>query len=289
MAGTPPLRKLENVLAVARERHFGKAAERLHVDPSNLSRQVREVEDELGIEIFVRTNHYVAIAEEAVEFIMDLEQMLARFVTEFEKSKRLARLRARRKASSFVIGYSPFVAPTIPHEIRANHSARFPSVYLELRRASSQELTDSLIADACQACVMVRPAGQHYLEAIPLRSEHLSAVWPRAYQANLSAVGLIELRAHPLILPCSDRTDPVLEEWFFSQCAAAGFKPKVAAEATSPSEAFNLVQDVPASRLCRAESAATLLGISDALRSAASKRFCWSLPIAGESPTACRR
>jgi hypothetical protein len=57
------------------------------------------------------------------------------------------------------------------------------------------------------------------------------------------------LRAHPLILPCSDRTDPVLEEWFFSQCAAAGFKPKVAAEATSPSEAFNLVQDVPASRL----------------------------------------
>ena len=205
MAGTPPLRKLEYVLAVARERHFGKAAERLHVDPSNLSRQVRE--------IFVRTNHYVAIAEEAVEFIMDLEQMLARFVTEFEKSKRLAHLRARRKACSFVIGYSPFVAPTIPHEIRANHSARFPSVYLELRRASSQELTDSLIADACQACVMVRPAGgQHYLEAIPLRSEHLSAVWPRAYQANLSAVGLIELRAHPLILPCSDRTDPVLEE-----------------------------------------------------------------------------
>ena len=244
MAGTPPLRKLEYVLAVARERHFGKAAERLHVDPSNLSRQVREVEDELGIEIFVRANHYVAIAEEAVEFIMDLEQILARFVTEFEKSKRLARLRARRKASSFVIGYSPFVPSTIPQEIRAIHSARFRSVYLELRRASSQELTDSLIADACQACVMIRPAGQHCLKGIPLRSEPLFAVWPRAYQTNLGgAVGLIELRAHPLILPCSERTDPVLEEWFFAQCAVAGFKPKVAAEASSPSEAFSLVQD----------------------------------------------
>ena len=171
MAGTPPLRKLEYVLAVARERHFGKAAARLHVDPSNLSRQVREVEDELGIEIFVRTNHYVAIAEEAVEFIMDLEQMLAKFVTEFEKSKRLARLRARRKASTFVIGYSPFVVPTIPQDIRAIQSVRFRSVHLELRRAPAQELTDSLIADACQACVMVRPSGQHYLEEIPLRSE----------------------------------------------------------------------------------------------------------------------
>ena len=244
MAGTPPLRKLEYVLAVARERHFGKAAARLHVDPSNLSRQVREVEDELGIKIFVRTNHYVAIAEEAVEFIMDLEQMLAKFVTEFEKSKRLARLRARRKASTFVIGYSPFVVPTIPQDIRAIQSVRFRSVHLELRRAPAQELTDSLIADACQACVMVRPSGQHYLEEIPLRSEPLFAVWPRAYQANLSgAVGLIELRAHPLIMPCSDRTDPVLEEWFFAQCAAVGLKPKIAAEASSPSEAFNLVQD----------------------------------------------
>lgn len=106
---------------------------------------------------------------------MDLEQMLARFVTEFEKSKRLAHLRARRKACSFVIGYSPFVAPTIPHEIRANHSARFPSVYLELRRASSQELTDSLIADACQACVMVRPAGRPTLS----RSD------PVAFRASL--------------------------------------------------------------------------------------------------------
>lgn len=244
MAGTPPLRKLEYVLAVARERHFGKAAERLHVDPSNLSRQVREVEDELGIEIFVRANHYVAIAEEAVEFIMDLEQMLARFVTEFEKSKRLARLRARRKASSFVIGYSPFVVPTIPQEIRAIHSAKFRSVHLELCRHSPQELTDSLTADACQACVMVRPSGLGYLEEIPLRSEHLFAVWPRAYQANLSGpVGLIELRAHPLILPCSERTDPVLEEWLLAQCAAAGFRPKVAGEASSPSEAFSLVQD----------------------------------------------
>ena len=195
MAGTPPLRKLEYVLAVARERHFRKAAERLHVDPSNLSRQVREVEDELGIEIFVRANHYVAIAEEAVEFIMDLEQMLARFVTEFEKSKRLARLRSRRKASTFVIGYSPFVVPTIPQAIRAIQSVRLRSVHLELRRASAQELTDSLIADACQACVMVRPSGQCYLEEIPLRSEPLFAVWPRAYEANLSgaeeAVGCI--------------------------------------------------------------------------------------------------
>jgi prophage regulatory protein len=104
MAGTPSFRKLEYILAVARERHFGKAAERLHVDPSTLSQQIREVEQELGFDVFFRANHYVDITEEAKPFVPALEQMLARLVDEFEKAKNLARLRAPRKASMFVVG-----------------------------------------------------------------------------------------------------------------------------------------------------------------------------------------
>ena len=56
MSATPPLRKLQYVLAVARELHFRKAAERLHVEQSSISRQIREVEEELGFEIFRRDN-----------------------------------------------------------------------------------------------------------------------------------------------------------------------------------------------------------------------------------------
>lgn len=69
-------------------------------------------------------------------------------------------------------------------------------------------------------------------------------MWPRAYQVNLGeAIALADLRAHPLILPWSHRTDPILDQWFFDRCAAAGFKPKAAAEASTAPEAFNLVQD----------------------------------------------
>jgi DNA-binding transcriptional LysR family regulator len=244
MAGPPPFRKLEYVLAVARYLHFGKAAEQLHVDPSTLSRQIREVEKELGFDIFIRANHYVAITDEAKPFILALKQIMASFATDFEKAKNISRLMARRKASTFVIGYSPFVIPAIPNEIRAAHSRRFPSIHLELCRASVQELTDSLIADACQACVMLRPAGRQHFEEISLRSERLFAVWPRAYQAALSTtVALADLKAHPLIIPCSDRTDPDLQDWFFNRCTAAGFKPKLAAEASGSLEAFNLVQN----------------------------------------------
>jgi DNA-binding transcriptional LysR family regulator len=245
MAGTPPLRKLEYLLAVARELHITKAAELLHVDPSVVSRDIKALEEEFALTVFVRAPHrLVGVKEEAVPLLVDIEQALARFSAELERAIKLARLRAQRKASSFAIGYTPFVAPTIPIGIRSVHSRRFPSIHLEMRRAPAQELMDSLIADACQVCAVLRPAGARYFEEIRLHSDPLFAVWPRAYHANLSgSIALVDLRAHPLILPCSHRTDPILEQWFFDRCAAAGFKPKVAAEASTPPEAFNLVQD----------------------------------------------
>jgi DNA-binding transcriptional LysR family regulator len=70
MSATPPLRKLEYVLAVARELHFGRAAERVHVVQSSISRQIREVEAEIGFEIFRRNNHLVDLTDAGREFIL---------------------------------------------------------------------------------------------------------------------------------------------------------------------------------------------------------------------------
>jgi len=246
MAGTPPLRKIEYLLAVAEELHVTNAAKRLHVNQSNVSRAVKELEEDFfALTIFVRANgRLVAIEKDAEQLIADIEQALARFSAEVENAVKLARLRVRRKASSLVIGYTAFVVPAIPNEIRSIYRQRFPSIHTEMQRAPAQELMDSLIADACQVCVMLRPPAARYFEEIRLHSQPLFAVWPRAYQANLSgAIALADLRAHPLILPCSHRTDPILEQWFFDRCRAAGFKPKVAAEASTPPDAFNLVQD----------------------------------------------
>lgn len=245
MSAISSLRKLEYLLAVARELHVTRAAERLHVDKSHISRGVRDLEQEFDFTVFIRGHHrVVAIEQEAVPFILDVEQALARFDSELERAIKLARLRARRKASSFVVGYSPFVVPTVPGEIRSVHSRSFPSIHLEMRRSSAQDLTDSLISDACQACVMFRPAGTRYFEEILLGSERLFAVWPRSYRAASGGrIAFGELRGHPLILPCSEHTDPVLHRWFLNQCAAAGFRLKLAAEASSPPDAFNLVED----------------------------------------------
>ena len=202
MAGTLSFRKLQYVLAVARELHFGKAAERLHVDPSTLSRQIREVEEEVGFDIFVRKNHFVALVEEAKPFVLELEQGMAGLIAAYEKGRDVSRLLSRRRASSFLIGYSPFVEATIPNEIRAVHSQRFPLIHLALRRASVQEMIDSLSGNVFQACVTLGSLGNKHFDEFPLRSEPLIAVWPRTHQAIPScAIPLENLREQPLVLP----------------------------------------------------------------------------------------
>jgi DNA-binding transcriptional LysR family regulator len=63
------LRQIEYVLAVAEERHFGRAAERLHVRQQSVSEQVRRLERELGAPLFARTSRRVALTPVGEAFV----------------------------------------------------------------------------------------------------------------------------------------------------------------------------------------------------------------------------
>jgi DNA-binding transcriptional LysR family regulator len=235
---------LEYVLAVARELHFGRAAERVHVVQSSISRQVREVEAEVGFEIFRRNNHLVDLTDAGRAFIQTVDDMMAKFDAEFKRARDLSRLIARRHAALCLIGYSPFVPAKLRHEIRSIRNLRFPSIRLQFRLATESEMADSLGSGVFQAGVTFAPLERNHLQQIPLRTEPLYTVSIRGHSSNGScAIRLADLRTHPLIGPCSERTHPALYQWLHGQCVIAGFRPNIVEEATSTQEVFDLVQD----------------------------------------------
>ena len=70
------LRQMRYFLAVAQERNFGRAAERLHMAQPPLSRQIRQIEEELGTPLFLRTPHGVELTQAAESLLQDVPNIL---------------------------------------------------------------------------------------------------------------------------------------------------------------------------------------------------------------------
>jgi DNA-binding transcriptional LysR family regulator len=70
------LRDLRSVGVLVEELHFGRAAGRLGVTPSTLSRRIRTIEQELGVPLFVRTSRKVALTDAGRELAIRLPAAL---------------------------------------------------------------------------------------------------------------------------------------------------------------------------------------------------------------------
>ena len=71
------LRVLNYFLAVAREENFTKAANVLHITQPTLSRQISDLEDELGVKLFIRSSHNIILTEEGMMLKRRAQEMLS--------------------------------------------------------------------------------------------------------------------------------------------------------------------------------------------------------------------
>jgi DNA-binding transcriptional LysR family regulator len=244
MSLTPPLQKLVFALAVARELHFGRAARRLNISQPYLSRAILEYESELRFALFRRNRRVVEMTSAGRTFLKHAREFLEGLDNAYARAVEAGRLISRQSASSLVIGCSAFVPQRLRCQARSIQRLRFPALHLELRVASPSETFESIRSGAFQAALTLAPLDRDDLAQFPLRFERLHAVLPRANSANdCGEIALADLRTHPLIVPCSERTHPAMHRWLLEQCAKAGFKPNIVEEVPSSDGVFDLVQD----------------------------------------------
>src|SRR5215831_7023170 len=100
------LRHLRSFVAVAEELHFGRAAARVHIVQPALSRQIRALEDEMGLKLFERDRRRVALTPAGSAFLEEARVVLEQVVHAIETARRAD----RGELGSLRIAYVPAMA-----------------------------------------------------------------------------------------------------------------------------------------------------------------------------------
>jgi DNA-binding transcriptional LysR family regulator len=235
------LRQLHYFIAVAKELHFGRAAERLGMTQPPLSQQIRLLEEQLGVRLFHRTNRRVALTEAGVAFQQDIEHLLG----ELEQAVSHARHVHQGHSGILRLGLTvsaPFVevfARTVLN-FRQSH----PHVQLSLYEHSSQAQIEAL-RERRLDIGMLRPLNlPHELAAIELLREPLVMAMPITHpvaQTPQDEPVRLARFAHDGFVAFPRSTGVALERQINELCRQAGFERRIEQEASETSTQTALV------------------------------------------------
>jgi DNA-binding transcriptional LysR family regulator len=221
------IRHLRYFVAVADLLNFRRAAEKLHIAQSPLSHQIRQLEDELGVELFTRTKRRVHLTHAGRIFYEDARVILEKSVTAQERARR----GARGEVGSLTVGYLTSMASENLSWIITTFEGEFPNVQLILDDLVPESILKGLLDKTIDVGFM-----RGMFETEDLNVAH---VWPERLVVALP-------RGHRLLRHRQIRTDQLKDEPFImvpdqgamgwndtirAVCRDAGFTPRVKAEA----------------------------------------------------------
>ncbi|MCS0634096.1 LysR substrate-binding domain-containing protein [Streptomyces sp. LP05-1] len=222
------LRQLEYFVAVAEERNFTRAAERVHISQSGVSAQIRRLERELGAELFDRSARTVTLTVAGKAALEHARAALAAAGAVGQAVGEVTELIRGRLAVGMVIGCT--VTPLFD-ALAAFHRAH-PGVEISLLEENSGRLVEGVRAGAVDmALIGAAAATPDGLEALTIVSERLVAAVPAGHPlARRRRVALRDLVAHPLVcMPPGTGLRAVLDR----ACAARSLQPSIALQASA--------------------------------------------------------
>ncbi len=223
--GRVELRHLRYVVAVADELSFTRAARVLRVAQPALSRQVRQLEEEIGVALFERTPRRVTLTEAGRTFVGEARAVLARS----EQAVRAARNSQRSIAGPLSVGYVWGLFHSLAPAGLARFRQRWPEVSVHLLDLTATEQAVSLqegrldagligFADEADGAGLAkrRVGVCRFLAALP--AGHRAA--------GRRAISVKALAAEPFLV-ISERSFPGAARLVREACAQAGFRPKI--------------------------------------------------------------
>ncbi len=215
------LRDLRYLVAVAEQRHFGRAAALCHVSQPTLSAQLKKLEGRLGVTLLERTNKSVTVTPLGEAVVQRARAALEQADAILE----IAQAGRDPMAGPLTLGVIPTLGPYLLPWILAPIVRRFPALELMLREDLTDHLLDQLQAHEIDAALMALPVADPDLAALPLFDEPFWVAFPPGHRfAGRAGVAEKDLLAEDLLLLAEGHClrDQALSVCGLSEVAPAG-------------------------------------------------------------------
>ncbi len=237
------LRHLRYFVAVAEEQNVTRAAARLHVSQPPLSRQVRDLENEIGVALFDHGPKAVRLTEAGRAFLDEARAVLRRAEQAVETAKAVA----EGRKGELHIGYAPsLTAELLPRALKAFQQSH-PDVRVQLHDLSTREMLRGLREGRLHAALLIRvtPRALDGLVFEELRRYAVRVVMSPSHPlARVRKLGLDRVAEHPLIaFTLADY--PEHHAWIAGLFASLDRPPRIAEEHDS---ATSLIASIEAGR-----------------------------------------
>lgn len=206
------IRVLRYFLAVVREESITKAAELLHITQPTLSRQIAQMEDEMGVKLFDRGTRKIVLTNEGMLLRRRAEEILELV----DKTERELVEQDEMVEGTVSLGCGDLAAvEVIPDLIRGFHE-RYPAVTFELYTATADHVKERMDRGVTDIGLLLEPINKEKYDYINLnlREQWVVVMPPDSPLAELDAVSPKDLRGLPLILPNRLNVQSELARWF---------------------------------------------------------------------------
>lgn len=219
------LQQLVYFLAVARTRHFTRAAEQVHVAQPSLSKQIQNLEAELGSELFHRARGNVSLTPAGEVLVPLAKRILADVETARLQVSELAELRSGRLR----LGATPSLCTGLLADALVRYRTTYPGIELVVDESGSRDLVRQIAEGALDLAVITSPLhrGDPVLDAVPILREELTVAVPRHAEPDLLSIRVADLEHRPLVM---FREGYDLRTMTLAECQRAGFAPRFAVE-----------------------------------------------------------
>jgi DNA-binding transcriptional LysR family regulator len=222
MQSTIEIRYLTAVVTLAEELNYTRAARRLHMSQSGLSRCIQDIEHKLDIRLFHRDRGSVELTDAGRAFVE--EARLA--ILHNERAVQCARAVNEGAESILEIGRSPDIDPALVEMLFSLHLPLYPNLKIHLHSEFSSDLTHGLLNAHLDVALVTQPAVNPRLTMVKLAEAPLYAVFSEDHlMAQKESLKLKDLSASQWVV-LDRRIHPTLYEQMMMTASEAGFQPK---------------------------------------------------------------